>query len=194
MLSRLTLGYNLLEGAASIAAGAIAGSVSLVGFGIDSLIEVTSSVASLWRLRSDHDAVRRERSEATAMKVIGFSFLALAAYIAWDAGKSLLFKEAPERTIAGIVIAGLSVVIMPVLARAKRRVAVALGSRALKADATQTDLCTYLSAIVLGGLALNAAFGWWWADPLAALLMVPIIAKEGVEGIRAEKHCADCDP
>lgn len=192
VLSRITLGYNSVEGVASIIAGAMAGSVSLVGFGIDSIIEVTSSVASLWRLRADHDLGQRERTERLAVRIIGFCFVGLAVYIAWDAGHALWTKEAPERTVVGIVIAGLSVVIMPLLARAKRRVAVALGSRALRADATQTDLCTYLSAIVLVGLLLNATLGWWWADPVAALLMVPIIAKEGLEGLRAEESCDDC--
>ncbi len=191
-LSRITLGYNTLEGFAAVIAGAMAGSVSLIGFGIDSLIEVTSSVASLWRLRADHDVVRRERSERIALRIVGVSFIALAAYIAWEAGSALWSKIPPERTIPGIAIAAASLGIMPLLSRAKRRVAITLGSRALEADAKQTDLCAYLSAILLGGLLLNAAFGWWWADPVAALIMIPIIAKEGVEGLRGEEHCDDC--
>lgn len=184
MLSRIALGYNTLEGLAAIVAGAIAGSVSLTGFGIDSLIEVTSSGAALWRLRSDHDARQREGSERISRRIIGVCFIALAVYIAWDAGRSLWLRDHPQRTILGIVISALSVVIMPMLARRKRKVAIGLGSRALEADAKQTDLCMYLSSIVLGGLLLNALFGWWWADPVAALIMVPIIAKEGVEGLR----------
>lgn len=193
-LSRISLGYNTLEGIAAVVAGAVAGSVSLVGFGIDSLIEVTSSGASLWRLRSDHDAHQRERSERISLRIIGVCFIALACYIAGEAGRSLWLKDQPEKTIAGIVISGLSVLIMPLLARRKRKVAIGLGSRALEADAKQTDLCMYLSSIVLGGLLLNALLGWWWADPVAALIMVPIIAKEGVDGLRAEESCDDCAP
>lgn len=193
-LSVITVGYNTLEGIAALVAGTLAGSVSLVGFGTDSLIEVTSGAASLWRLRSDHDSLRRVQSERIALRIIGLCFVALSIYIAVDASHALWTGEPPERTIAGIVIAGLSVAIMPILARAKRKVAVALGSRALKADATQTDLCMYLSAIVLAGLALNAVFGWWWADPVAALVMVPIIAKEGVAGLRGNPDCDDCAP
>jgi divalent metal cation (Fe/Co/Zn/Cd) transporter len=190
-LSRLTLAYNSLEGIVSITIGALAGSISLVGFGVDSVIEVCSSIAALWRLRADADPAHRERVEAITVRAIGISFLALALYIAGDAGLALYRREAPERTIAGIVVAAASIVIMPLLARSKRRVAVALRSRALTADAMQTSLCTYLSIIVLVGLALNALAGWWWADPVAALCMTPIIAKEGVEGIRGEHACDD---
>ena len=191
-LSRISLGYNGFEGVASIVAGALAGSVSLVGFGVDSMIELTSSAASLWRLGSDKDAETREHAERITLRIVGSCFIALAIYIAIDAVHALWMREAPERSVAGIVIAALSVVIMPLLARRKRAVAVALGSRALVADAAQADLCMYLSAIVLGGLMLNALLGWWWADPLAALAMVPIIAKEGVEGLRGEPPCDAC--
>jgi cation diffusion facilitator family transporter len=191
-LSRITLAYNTLEGVASIVAGAMAGSVSLVAFGIDSAIEVASSAASLWRLRADMDPHERERVERVSLRVIGACFILLALYIAVDAGHSLWSTERPERTLPGVAIAGLSVIVMPILARAKRKVATGLGSRALRADAAQTDLCSYLSLIVLVGLGLNATLGWWWADPAAALLMVPIIAKEGVEGLQAEKPCEDC--
>lgn len=193
-LSRLTLAYNSLEGVAAVVAGAMAGSVSLVGFGIDSVIEVASSAAALWRLRSDKHDEKRERSERITLRIVGLSFIALAFYVALDAARALWKHEPPERTVPGIVIAALSVIVMPLLARQKRAVAVGLGSRALEADATQTDLCMYLSAIVLVGLLLNAIFGWWWADPVAALIMVPIIAKEGVEGVRGEKSCDDCAP
>ena len=191
-LSRVTLVYNCLEGIASIVAGAMAGSISLVGFGIDSIIEVSSSIAALWRLRADADAAHRERVERVTVRTISALFLALALYILVDAGRSLVRREPPERSVPGIVIAALSVVIMPALARAKRRIAVTLRSRALTADAMQTSLCTWLSAIVLVGLGLNALFGWWWADPVAAICMTPIIAKEGVEGLRGEEHCDDC--
>lgn len=191
-LSRVNLAYNCFEGIASVVAGAIASSVSLVGFGIDSVIEVASSVAALWRLRADADPARRERVERVTVRAIGGLFLALALYILVDAGRSLILRHAPERSLPGIVIATLSVVVMPTLARVKRRIAVALDSRALTADAMQTSLCTWLSAIVLVGLGLNALFGWWWADPVAAIGMTPIIAKEGIEGLRGESHCEDC--
>ena len=191
-LSYITLGYNLLEGIASLLFGTIAGSIALIGFGIDSLIEVTSSLAALWRLRADLDVTRRESVEKVALRVIGVCFIGLAVYIFAEAGLTLIEHEPPARSVPGMVVAVLSVVIMPVLARAKRRVAVALDSRALEADATQTDLCMYLSAIVLGGLALNALFGWWWADPVAALVMTPFIAREGISGLRGEESCDDC--
>lgn len=192
MLSFVTLGYNIAEGAAAIIAGTLAGSIALVGFGIDSVIEVTSSVAALWRLHADLDPERRERVERLSLRIIGACFLSLGVYIAIDAGLALWKHHAPEKTLAGIVIASLSVVIMPVLARAKGRVADALRSRALRADATQTNLCMYLSAIVLCGLALYSLFGWWWADPLAALAMTPIVVREGLEGLRAEQACDHC--
>jgi divalent metal cation (Fe/Co/Zn/Cd) transporter len=190
--SRITLIYNSVEGIVSIAAGIAAGSVALVGFGMDSVIEVVSSVAALWRLKGDADVAKREHAERIALRVIGASFLALACYVLADAGHALYTREVPEKSIPGLVITMLSVVIMPLLSRAKRRIALVLGSRALTADATQTNLCAYLSAIALAGLVLNAVLGWWWADPAAALAMVPIIAREGVEGWRGEKHCEDC--
>ena len=191
-LSYATVGYNTLEGLASIVAGGFAGSISLVGFGIDSLIEVASGGTAMWRLRADVDEIRRERVERASLRIIGVLFLLLAAYVVIDAVKTLWGHEAPGQSIPGMVIAALSLVVMPLLARAKRRVASGLSSRALHADATQTDLCMYLSAILLGGLVLNALVGWWWADPLAALVMTPIIAREGVAGLRAEHRCEDC--
>lgn len=190
-LSYATIGYNALEGLASIVAGGFAGSISLVGFGIDSLIEVTSGGAALWRLHADFDAVGRERVERASLRLIGSLFLVLAIYIAADALNTLRMRKAPSESIAGIVIAALSLIVMPLLARAKRRIAAGLSSRALNADATQTDLCMYLAAIVLAGLALNSAFGWWWADPAAALIMTPLIASEGIEGLRGEQACDD---
>ena len=185
-LEYLTVGWNLLEALVAVGAGLAAGSAALVGFGLDSLIESASGGALLWRLRSDEDAERRER---IALRLVGVSFLLLAAYVAFDAGKSLLYVEPPEESPVGIGLAALSLAVMPLLARAKRRVAAQLGSRALAADSRQTDICAYLSAILLGGLLLNAAFGWWWADPLVALVMVPIIIREGVEALRGETCC-----
>jgi divalent metal cation (Fe/Co/Zn/Cd) transporter len=191
-LNYLTIGYNVVEALVSLVSGFLAGSVALVGFGIDSVIEVSASAAAQWRLRVDVDHARREHVELLTRRAIGISFLALALYVAIDSGKSLWLAEHPDRSITGIVILTMSLIVMPVLARAKRRVARSLDSRALEADATQTSLCAWLSAIALAGVALNAALGWWWADPIAALAMVPIIAKEGVEGVRGEPPCDDC--
>jgi divalent metal cation (Fe/Co/Zn/Cd) transporter len=190
-LSIVTLVYNALEGIIAIVAGAIAGSISLVGFGVDSIIEVASGGASLWRLSADIDPIRREHVERLSLGMIGLSFLALAAYVAFDAVAALWNREHPDESLIGIAIASLSLIVMPLLARAKRKVARGLSSRALAADATQTTLCTYLSAILLGGLALNALLGWWWADPVAALAMVPIIGKEGVEALSGHGNCMD---
>lgn len=190
VLEYLTITWNLLEGIVSVGAGLIAGSIALVGFGVDSFIESISGTALLWRLHLDQPE-RRERAEQTALKVVGVSFLLLAAYVAVDAIKSLIQREPPDASYIGIAIAALSLVVMPYLARAKRKVAVVIESRAMKADSRQTDICAYLSAILLGGLLLNAIFGWWWADPVAALIMVPIIGKEGIEALRGEK-CDDC--
>ena len=192
MLSRVTLAYNSLEGVVSIIVGTMAGSISLIGFGVDSVIEVSSSIAALWRLRSDMDPVRRARVEALTLRLIGLSLLALALYVLVDAARALYLREAPERTVAGIVVAGASVLIMPMLARAKRRIGIALGSRALVADAMQTSLCAWLSVIVLVGLGLNALLGWWWADPIGALAMTVFLVKEGREAWRGEDHCAEC--
>jgi divalent metal cation (Fe/Co/Zn/Cd) transporter len=188
-LNYVTITYNTMEAIVSIAAGLVAGSVALVGFGVDSGIEVTASVAAQWRLRADIDPVRRERVERVTRRVIGASFLVLAAYVVVDSVTTLLERETPEASPIGLVILALSVVVMPVLARAKRRVARALQSRALEADAAQTSLCAYLSVIALAGVGLNAAFSWWWADPVAALAMVPIIGKEAMEGLRGEAEC-----
>jgi divalent metal cation (Fe/Co/Zn/Cd) transporter len=188
-LEYFTIGYNSLEAVVSIIAGLIAGSVSLVGFGLDSAIEVASGAALLWRLHYDINPTQREQFERTTLRIVGWSFLALAAYIAYEAGSTLMRHEATEQSIPGILIAAVSAVVMPLLARAKRRVATGIGSGAMLADSKQADFCTYLSAIVLGGLLLNALLGWWWADPVAGMAMVPIIAREGVDGVRG-KTCA----
>lgn len=193
LLEYVTIGYNSLEGMIAIAFGLFAGSVALVGFGFDSVIEVISGFALLWRLYADVDEERRERVEQRALRIVGVSFMLLAAYVAYDAIASLVRHEAPDESIVGIVLAAVSLVVMPLLVRAKRRVARAIRSAALQADAAQTQICTYLSAILLGGLLLNATVGWWWADPVAALVMLPIIVKEGWEALRGE-HCDDCHP
>ena len=191
-LSYATIGYNSLEAIASLVAGVFARSVALIGFGVDSVIEVTASLAAQWRLRSDLDLVRRARAERLSLRVIGACFLGLAAYVAVDSGKALWLKERPERTIVGVVILALSVLVMPLLALAKREVADRMQSGALRAEAKQTSLCAYLSVIALAGVALNAGFGWWWADPVAALAMVPIIVSEGITGLRANADADDC--
>jgi divalent metal cation (Fe/Co/Zn/Cd) transporter len=194
LLNYVTLGYNSLEGLIAIAAGLTAGSIALVGFGLDSVIEVSASLAALWRLYRDTDERHRARAEQATLRIVGALFLALATYVTVDATLALYTRTAPDESIVGIVLAALSLAVMPLLAREKRRVALALGSGALVAEARQTLFCTYLSAILLGGLLLNAAVGWWWADPLAALVMVPIIAKEGIQGIRGHSACSDCCP
>jgi divalent metal cation (Fe/Co/Zn/Cd) transporter len=184
-LEYLTIGWNSLEALIAVGAGLVAGSVALVGFGVDSIIETSSGAILLWRLVSgDH----RER---IALKLVGVSFLALAAFVAFDAGKSLLLREPPDESYVGIALGALSLIVMPLLARAKRRVAASLNSRALEADSRQTDICAYLSAILLAGLGLNALFDWWWADPVAGLVMIPVIAKEGIEALRGETCCND---
>jgi divalent metal cation (Fe/Co/Zn/Cd) transporter len=188
-LEYFTVGWNCLEGIVAVLAGIFAGSISLVGYGVDSFIEVTSGAALLWRLSLDAEAQRRERLEKLTLRIVGICFLALAAYVGYEAISALVGKRAPERSLPGILLACASLVVMPLLSRAKRRVALHLKSAALHADAKQTEFCTYLSAILLGGLLLNAALNLWWADPVAALVMVPIIAKEGVDGLWGETCC-----
>ena len=188
-LEYFTIGYNSIEGLIAVTAGVMAGSIALVGFGFDSLIEVTSGAVLLWRLQADVDEERRERVEAISLRIVGVCFVVLAIYVGYDSVKSLIRREAPEESLIGIVLAAVSLVIMPLLVRAKRKVARGIKSNALMADSKQTELCTYLSAILLGGLFLNALLGWWWADPVAALIMLPIIAKEGIEALRGETCC-----
>jgi divalent metal cation (Fe/Co/Zn/Cd) transporter len=188
-LEYFTIVWNSLEGLIAVAAGVLAGSISLVGFGMDSFIEVTSGATLLWRMSVDADVERRERNEKVSLRIVGVCFLALAVYIAYEAVSDLARKTAPEHSIPGIALACVSLVVMPILSRAKRKVGNALSSAAMKADARQTDFCVYLSAILLVGLVLNAGLGWWWADPIAALTMVPIIAKEGFDGLKARTCC-----
>ena len=182
-LEHFTLGWNALEAVIAVGAGIVAGSTALLGFGLDSVIESLSGAVLLWRLWDEKKGEERERQ---ALKLAGVSFLVLAVYVAYEATETLLMQEPPDASYVGIGLAVASVIVMPLLARAKRKVAARLGSRALHADSRQTDICSYLSAILLLGLAANALFGWWWADPAAGLLMVPIIGKEGVEALRGE--------
>jgi len=190
-LTWATIAYNSLEAVLAIGAGLIAGSVALVGFGVDSVIELSSSAAGLWRLHSDESVADRERSERHALLAIGTCFLLLAVYVLADAVGTLVARERPQESLVGILIATGSLVVMPLLARAKRRVAAQLTSRALTAEARQTEICWYLSLILLAGLGLNAVWGWWWADPVAGLAMVPLIAYEGIEAVRGRTVCAD---
>jgi divalent metal cation (Fe/Co/Zn/Cd) transporter len=180
-LEYFTIVWNLLEGIVAIVAGSIAGRISLVGFGIDSLIEVISGAALLWRMAVDADIERRERNEKRALRIVGLCFLGLAVYVGYESLSDLVRKQAPERSITGIALACLSLVVMPLLSRAKRKIGDALNSIAMNADAKQTEFCAYLSAILLCGLLLNAFFGFWWADPVAALIMTPMIANEGIQ-------------
>jgi divalent metal cation (Fe/Co/Zn/Cd) transporter len=189
-LSYFTIAWNGLEAFVALVAGSTAGSISLLGFGIDSLIELTSGATLLWRMSVDADEKSRERNEKLSLRIVGACFAALAVWIAYEALSDLILRNTPERSISGIVLACFSLVIMPILSRAKKRVGRDLKSAAMNADARQTDFCAYLSVILLGGLVLNAVFGWWWADPAAALVMVPIIAKEGLHGIKARACCA----
>lgn len=187
-LEMATLGYNLIEAVVALSSGAIASSVALIGFGVDSLIESWSGLTMVWRLRRDHDEERRLAVERRAQRMVAISFFVLAAYVAWGSGGSLLRHKAPETSVPGIVLATASVIIMPFLSRAKRRVGHSLGSSAMVADSRQTALCSYLSAILLAGLGVHWLFGWWWADPAAALVMTPIIVKEGWDAWRGN-HC-----
>ena len=189
-LEYFTVGWNLIEAAVALGAGFFAGSIALIGFGIDSLIETSSGAVLLWRLQEGEKGEKRERM---ALKLVGISLLALAVYVAIDATKGLILKEPPGESLVGMILAAVSLIVMPLLAWAKRKVAAKLSSQALVADSHQTDICAYLSAILLVGLGLNALFDWWWADPVAALAMVPIIVKEGLEALRGEA-CEDCHP
>ncbi len=191
-LEYFTIAWNSLEGLVALIAGALAGSISLVGFGIDSFIEVTSGATLLWRMTVDAEELTRERNERFSLRIVGTCFLALSAYIAYESVADLISQKAPEHSIPGIILACVSLVVMPILSRAKKRVGKELRSAAMNADARQTDFCVYLSAILLAGLILNVALGWWWADPVAALAMVPIVAKEGFDGVKGKACCDSC--
>jgi divalent metal cation (Fe/Co/Zn/Cd) transporter len=190
-LEGVTVGYNALEGIVAIVAGLVAGSVALIGFGIDSVIEVTSGVLLWWRLRAELGSAHLgPTAERRAARGAGLLLLALGAYIVTDSARILLTGTRPESSGIGIAVTALSLIVMPLLARAKLSVARKLGSRALRADAHETIVCAWLSATTLVGLGLNALLGWWWADPVAALVMLPLIVREGLEAWRAES-CTD---
>ena len=200
-LEYLTIGWNVVEGIVAVTAAALAGSIALLGFGVDSFVESASGAVLVWRLRAEGRGMgpeEIERLDARARKLVAGSLFLLGAYIALDAGKALWVREAPRPTMAGIVLTVVSLAAMRWLARAKRQAAGVLGSRALEADAFQTTACFWLSIITLAGLGLNAAFGWWWADPVAALGMIPFIVREALEAWRGEEcsctpSAADCE-
>lgn len=186
----LSIAWTSLEALVGIAVGIFVGSIALISFGADSIIEVASSSVLLWRLSNP---VRGEHREELAHRLVGASFLALAAYVCVNAARDLITHEAPRASYFGIIYAAACVVIMPLLAHAKRRASMQVKSKALHADSHQSDICAWLSVILLAGLTLNGLFGWWWADPMTALAMLPIIVKEGISGLRGEgcsrHHC-----
>lgn len=193
-LEYLTVGWNVVEGIIAVAAGIAAGSIALIGFGVDSFVETISGAVIIWRLmaetRGQHDDEAMERIEQRAERIVGIAFLLLAAYVGFEAVRALVNQEAPDASPVGIALTAVSIVVMLWLARAKRQTGEALGSRAMLADAQQTYACWYLSVVALAGLALNAAFGFWWADPLAALGITVLLVREGLEALRGEEEGA----
>jgi divalent metal cation (Fe/Co/Zn/Cd) transporter len=181
-----TITYNLIEAVVAITAGTIANSVALIGFGLDSVIEVSSAAAVAWQFAGPDP----ERREKAALRVVAGSFFALAAYVTIEAVRALAGAERPEHSPVGIALVALSVLVMPFLSWAQRRAGRELGSASAVADSKQTLLCTYLSAAVLVGLVLNAAVGWWWADPIAALGLAVVAVREGYEAVRGETCCS----
>jgi divalent metal cation (Fe/Co/Zn/Cd) transporter len=189
LLEYLTVGWNIVEGLIAIGAGIASGSVTLVGFGLDSFIESISGGVLIWRLREEHRGATEERIELVERRaewLVGVAFLVLAAYVTFEALRSLIGGAAPDASPVGIVLTAVSIPVMLWLASAKRRTGEALGSRALIADSKQTRACWYLSVVALAGLAANAVLGWWWADPLAALGIAVILVREGLEAVRGE--------
>lgn len=183
-LEYLTIGWNVTEALVALAAGYLAGSIALVGFGLDSVIETVSGATLLWRLRQHGDL--EQVAESRALRIVGLTFFGLAAFVGYESASDLWFRRQPEQSLVGMVLAAVSLVVMPLLGRAKRRLATRLGSRALAADGMETLLCAYLSFTLLLGLGLNAWLGWWWADPVAALAMVGFMLREGREAWRGE--------
>ncbi|KIH99822.1 cobalt transporter [Streptomonospora alba] len=189
LLVAATIAYNVVEAVVAITAGAAASSTALIGFGLDSVIEVSSAAAVAWQF-SARDAALRQSRERRALRIIAVSFFALAAYVSFDAVRSLLGAGEAEPSLPGIVLAALSVVIMPVLSLTQRRAGRELASASAVADSKQTLLCSYLSAALLAGLLANALLGWAWADPLVALLIAGVAVKEGREAWRGDACCA----
>lgn len=188
LLVLFTIGYNLLEALVALAAGTVAGSSALLGFGLDSLIEVSSALAIAWQFSAtDHEA-----REQTALRMIALSFFGLAAFVGYDALRALLAGREADHSVVGIALAALSLLVMPAVSWLQRRTGRELGSRSAVADSRQTLLCSYMSAALLLGLVANAALDWWWADPLAALVIAALAAREGVDAWRGNACCATC--
>lgn len=185
LLAGASVSYNLVEAVIAISAGMIAGSVALVGFGLDSIVEVASGLIILWQFRHKLPETRERR----ALRLIALSFFALAAYVAFESARALLERSKPDTSTVGVGLAIASLIVMPLLSMAQRRTGRALGSNAVVADGTQTLLCTYLSAVLLVGLLLNAALGWFWADPLAGLVIAAVAVREGVQAWRGQGCC-----
>ncbi|RIV39160.1 cation diffusion facilitator family transporter [Micromonospora radicis] len=181
-----TIAYNVVEAVVAITAGTLASSTALVGFGLDSIVEVSSAAAVAWQF-SATDHQRRERA---ALRVIAISFFALAAYVGVESVRALLGDARAQHSTVGLILAALSLAIMPVLSLAQRRAGRELGSASAVADSKQTLLCTYLSGVLLVGLAVNSLFGWWWADPVAALVIATVAGKEGWDAWRGRACCA----
>jgi divalent metal cation (Fe/Co/Zn/Cd) transporter len=189
-LEYLTVGWNLVEGVVAVAAALAAGSVALLGFGIDSFVESASGAVLIWRLLAERrtaDPEAIERLDRRAHQLVGATLFLLAAYVAIDASLALWHRERPEASPVGIALTSISMAVMIWLARAKRRAASGLGSQALEADAFQTTACFWLSVITLAGIGLNAALGWWWADPVAAIGMTTLLVHEGCEAWRGDE-------
>lgn len=186
LLAGVSVGYNVIEAIIAVSAGVIAGSVALVGFGLDSVVEVSSGLIILWQFRHRLPETR----ERQALRLMALSFFALAGYVAFESLRALIGGHDPDHSTVGIVLAVASLVIMPFLSWAQRQTGKALGSNAVVADSTQTLLCTYLSAVLLLGLVLNGALGWSWADPVAGLVIAAVAVKEGREAWRGEGCCA----
>jgi divalent metal cation (Fe/Co/Zn/Cd) transporter len=193
VLVMATMAYNVVEAGLALGSGIIARSVVLVGFGLDSVIECAAAGVLLWRLRLERRGVHPEALESAERRVhrfVGITFFALATYVVGQAAWTLTVGEAPAETLLGIGLAVASLVVMPLVAWGKLRAAREIGSGALRAEARETLACSYLSFTLLLGLGANALWGWWWADPLAALAMVPWLIREGREGLRGES-CHD---
>ena len=186
MLTGATIGWNAVEGVVAIAAGIAAGSVSLIGFGLDSGVEVSAALILAWRLAQERRTGCKQEVDERAQRLIAVSFAALALYVGVESGRDLILADQPGASLVGIVIAALSLVVMPVLARAKRKLAPLMGSRAVEAESKQTLLCALLSGALLVGLSANAALGWWWADPLAGLFIAGVAGYETVNTWRAD--------
>ena len=185
-VSWLTIGWNVTEAVIALVAAVLAGSPSLLGFGLDSVVESMSSLVMIWRFQ---DLERGRRRETLARTLVGIGLLLLACFVAWDASQALIYYKHPQESVVGIILAVVSILLMPLLARWKRRIARKIQSGALHADASQTDICWYLASILLVGVGLNFLFEWWWADPVAALCMVPLIVKEGLDAMRGKNPC-----